>query len=203
MASGISSYGPALLAVVVAGAAAWLSWRKLQLDLFQKRFDAYQEISQQGHQFFAQVKAPFDALRPEELESVQKIVSAGTQIQFLFNPDVNSKFFEFNISLVELFVASFRWHRLSERMEQAPKDAEDIAERRVRFLNSLGAFQTACHPAMRQYSLFWYYRRLDAATWMAPVHSAYQRMRGRRRRLWSTSRGVVRRWRNKISADPK
>jgi hypothetical protein len=154
MSSGFASFGPALLAAAIAGAAAWLSWRKLQLDLFEKRYTTYRAISDQTLARMREIGAAKPGEMPKD-DELRLFWAAGHQVAFLFNPIAQEAYGVLDKALQELAVATVEARNTDPGPARLAASQKLVATYTC-VLPKLEAFRTACTPALRQYSHFWY-----------------------------------------------
>jgi hypothetical protein len=147
----------ALLAVVFTGTQAWIALRKLRLDLFDKRFQAYEAINtaindRRGEMSSRSPSAPFEP----DIEKLRQIWTLQRQMQVLFPIDVSDCLKNIKDALVVVDEKHLEWVILARVSMYA--DPQELRIKHAAFLDAdrqLRSHQdelaTLTHRYIRQY----------------------------------------------------
>lgn len=104
----------ALVALAFTGTQAWIALRKLRLDLFEKRFQAYEAINTAINDRRAEM-GQRDSTRPLEpdIEVLRRIWVLQRQMRVLFPVDVSDCLTRIDAALIACDVAHMEWRSIA------------------------------------------------------------------------------------------
>ena len=150
----------ALVALAFTGTQAWIARRKLQFDLFAKRYEAWDAFNDAVEAR----RAMYAAMRPENVEesdggeAFRRFFRLRRQMVLLFPPEVEQGIDAINKALQSLALAAVAMERPTvpspEAAQLAIAQMQVFTEANIKILRLQEGLMWLVHPYLRQYGLW-------------------------------------------------